>query len=87
MAKQYSSRPAMQIDPNRHYEAIFHTQRGDFTVELFARQAPNTVNNFVFLARQGYYNNTTFHRVLGTLWRKRATQPPQVGVAQVTQFR
>jgi cyclophilin family peptidyl-prolyl cis-trans isomerase len=54
----------MQIDPNRHYEAVFHTQRGDFTVELFAKQAPVTVNNFVFLARQGFYNNTTFHRVL-----------------------
>jgi cyclophilin family peptidyl-prolyl cis-trans isomerase len=64
VAKQYSSQPAMQIDPHRHYEAIFHTQRGDFTVELFAQQAPITVNNFVFLAREGYYNNTTFHRVL-----------------------
>jgi cyclophilin family peptidyl-prolyl cis-trans isomerase len=54
----------MQIDPNRQYEAVFHTQRGDFTVELFAKQAPATVNNFVFLAREGFYNNTTFHRVL-----------------------
>jgi cyclophilin family peptidyl-prolyl cis-trans isomerase len=61
---QYNSPPAMQIDPNRHYEALFHTQRGDFTVELFAAQAPVTVNNFVFLAREGFYNNTTFHRVL-----------------------
>src|SRR5215470_14481021 len=64
VAKQYSSPPAMQIDPNKHYDAVFHTQRGDFTVELFARQAPITVNNFVFLAREGFYNNTTFHRVL-----------------------
>ena len=64
MAKQYSSPPAMQIDPNRHYEAIFHTQRGDFTVELFAQQAPVTVNNFVALARDGFYNGTTFHRVI-----------------------
>ncbi len=50
MAKQYSAPPAMQIDPNKQYQAIFHTQRGDFTVELFAKQAPITVNNFVFLA-------------------------------------
>jgi len=41
--------PAMQIDPNKHYEATFHTARGDFTVELFAKQAPMTTNNFVFL--------------------------------------
>jgi peptidyl-prolyl cis-trans isomerase B (cyclophilin B) len=64
MAKQYSSAPAMQIDPNKRYEAIFHTQRGDFTVELFAKQAPVTVNNFVTLARDGFYNGTTFHRVI-----------------------
>jgi cyclophilin family peptidyl-prolyl cis-trans isomerase len=64
LAKQYSSPPKMQIDTNKNYEAVFHTQRGDFTVELFAKQAPVTVNNFVFLAREGFYNNTTFHRVL-----------------------
>ena len=64
MAKQYSSPPAMQIDPTKHYDAIFHTQRGDFTVELFAKQAPSTVNNFVALARDGFYDNTTFHRVI-----------------------
>src|SRR5215475_2289584 len=54
----------MQIDPNKQYQAVFHTQRGDFTVELFAKQAPITVNNFVFLARQGFYDGTTFHRVI-----------------------
>jgi cyclophilin family peptidyl-prolyl cis-trans isomerase len=54
----------MQIDPAKQYTAVFHTNRGDFTVELFARQAPVTVNNFVFLAREGFYNQTTFHRVL-----------------------
>ncbi len=64
MAQKYSSPPAMQIDPNKQYQAVFHTQRGDFTVELFAKQAPITVNNFVFLARQGFYNGTTFHRVI-----------------------
>lgn len=64
MAKQYSTPPAMQIDPNKHYRAIFHTSKGDFTVDLFAKQAPATVNNFVFLARDGFYNHTTFHRVI-----------------------
>jgi cyclophilin family peptidyl-prolyl cis-trans isomerase len=53
----------MQIDPNKKYVAVFHIERGDFQVELFAKQAPITVNNFVFLAREGYYNGTTFHRV------------------------
>ena len=64
MAKQYSSSPAMGIDPKKQYRAIFHTSRGDITVQLFAEQAPITVNNFVFLARDGFYNNTTFHRVI-----------------------
>ncbi len=54
----------MQIDPNRRYQAVFHTSRGDFTVELFAAQAPVTVNNFVFLARDHFYDGVTFHRVI-----------------------
>jgi cyclophilin family peptidyl-prolyl cis-trans isomerase len=54
----------MQIDPAKSYQAVFHTSRGDFTVDLFAQQAPITVNNFVFLARDGFYNGTTFHRVI-----------------------
>lgn len=64
MAKQYSTPPAMQIDPNKRYQATFHTSKGDFTAELFASQAPITVNNFVTLARDGFYNGTTFHRVI-----------------------
>ena len=64
MAKQYRQAPPMQIDPQKHYVATFHTSRGDFDVELFAEQAPVTVNNFVFLAREGFYNGTTFHRVI-----------------------
>lgn len=64
MAKQYSSPPAMQIDPNKRYTATFKTERGEFVVELFAKEAPITVNNFVFLARDGYYDNTSFHRVI-----------------------
>lgn len=64
MAKQYRQAPAMQIDPTKHYAATFHTSRGDFVAELFAEQAPVTVNNFVFLAREGFYDGTTFHRVI-----------------------
>ena len=63
-ALQWSSPPLMQIDPSKSYEAVFKTELGDFRVRLFADQAPITVNNFVFLAKQGYYDNTTFHRVL-----------------------
>ena len=64
MAKQYRQAPAMVIDPNKRYLATFHTERGDFGVELFAKEAPVTVNNFVFLARDGFYNGVTFHRVI-----------------------
>ena len=64
MASKYSSPPAMQIDPSKRYTATFHTDKGDFVVELFAKDAPVTVNNFVFLARDGFYDGTTFHRVI-----------------------
>lgn len=62
--KRYSGPPPMVIDPKKKYMATFHTQVGDFQVELFAAQAPQTVNNFVSLARDGFYNGTTFHRVI-----------------------
>jgi cyclophilin family peptidyl-prolyl cis-trans isomerase len=64
LAGKYTHAPDLQIDPRKTYTAIFHTVKGDITVELFAAQAPITVNNFVFLAREGFYNNTTFHRVI-----------------------
>jgi protein-export membrane protein SecD len=60
----YAEPPAMQIDPDKTYIATIATVKGDIVVELFADKAPNTVNNFVFLARQGFYDNTTFHRVI-----------------------
>lgn len=63
-AKRYAKAPDITIDPSKQYMATFYTSRGDFTVELFARQAPMTVNNFIFLARDGFYNGTTFHRVI-----------------------
>jgi cyclophilin family peptidyl-prolyl cis-trans isomerase len=54
----------MSIDLNKTYHATFQTAKGDIKVELFAKQAPKTVNNLVFLVRAGFYDNTTFHRVL-----------------------
>jgi cyclophilin family peptidyl-prolyl cis-trans isomerase len=64
MATQYQQPPEMVIDPEKTYTAIFKTSRGDIRVELFADKAPVTVNNFVFLARDGFYDDTTFHRVI-----------------------
>jgi cyclophilin family peptidyl-prolyl cis-trans isomerase len=54
----------MTIDPAKYYYATIKTEHGDIKVQLFADRAPVTVNNFVFLAREGFYDNTTFHRVL-----------------------
>jgi len=64
MAKQWNSPPEMQIDPQKKYQAVFATDEGEMVLDLFADKAPITVNNFVFLAREGYYDNTTFHRVI-----------------------
>lgn len=64
MPKQYASAPAMQIDPKRPYRAVMNTSKGAIAIELFADRAPITVNNFVFLARDGFYDGVIFHRVL-----------------------
>ena len=64
MAKQYSSAPAMSIDTNKTYVATFDTSKGKIVVDLFPKEAPNTVNNFVFLARDKFYDGTKFHRVI-----------------------
>ena len=61
---QYNAPPPLTIDPDASYTATFKTAKGDIVVELFAKQVPNTVNNFVFLARDGFYDNITFHRVI-----------------------
>jgi len=62
--KTYSSPPEMQIDTSKSYTAIIETEKGNLVLELFASDVPVTVNNFVFLAREGFYDNTTFHRVI-----------------------
>jgi cyclophilin family peptidyl-prolyl cis-trans isomerase len=54
----------MQIDVTKKYTATLHTDKGDIQVQLYADKTPVTVNNFVFLARQGFYDNTIFHRVI-----------------------
>jgi peptidyl-prolyl cis-trans isomerase B (cyclophilin B) len=64
MSKQWSSPPAMQIDPKKKYKAHMETDKGTMVIELFADKTPKTVNNFVFLAREGYYDGVIFHRVI-----------------------
>jgi cyclophilin family peptidyl-prolyl cis-trans isomerase len=63
-AKHYTSAPPMTIDPNKSYTATIKTDAGDVKIELLAKDAPEAVNNFVFLAQDGFYNGTTFYRVL-----------------------
>jgi peptidyl-prolyl cis-trans isomerase B (cyclophilin B) len=64
MPKQYSAPPAMAIDTNKIYTATFKTSRGEIILELFAKDAPKTVNNFVTLVRDGFYDGLGFHRVI-----------------------
>jgi cyclophilin family peptidyl-prolyl cis-trans isomerase len=64
MAKQWKAPPAMTIDPEKQYTAAIETSEGTVTASLFAQEAPQTVNNFVFLAREGYYDGVIFHRVI-----------------------
>ena len=64
MAKQWQSPPEMQIDPKKSYAVSMETNKGTIEIELFADAAPVTVNNFVFLAREGFYDGVTFHRVI-----------------------
>ncbi|GAB4218106.1 MAG: peptidylprolyl isomerase [Synechococcales cyanobacterium] len=62
--KSYSAPPPMSIDPKKSYSAVLETSEGTMMVELFAAEVPNTVNNFVFLARDGFYDGVIFHRVI-----------------------
>ena len=64
MAKQWSTPPEMQIDPSKTYKAHMETDKGTMVIELFADKTPITVNNFVFLSREGYYDGVIFHRVI-----------------------
>ena len=62
--KNYDRPPEMTLDPEKDYHANLVTEKGTVRIRLFAREAPQTVNNFVFLAREGYFDGTTFHRVI-----------------------
>lgn len=62
--QQWNEPPAMEIDPAKSYRATIETNRGDIVLELDPKHAPKTVNNFVFLARQGFYDGIAFHRVV-----------------------
>ena len=64
MSKQWITPPAMLIDPNKKYTATVVTERGNIVIELYPQHAPKTVNNFVFLAREGFYDGLIFHRVI-----------------------
>lgn len=64
MGKQYSAPPPLTIDSTKSFSATFDTSRGQIVVDLFSKEAPVTVNNFVFLARDGFYDGTVFHRVI-----------------------
>lgn len=62
--KVYSSMPEMEIDTTKTYSAVISTNKGDMTVEFFSDTAPITVNNFISLSNDGYYDNIIFHRVI-----------------------
>lgn len=64
MAKQYSAPPSLDIDLARAYSANLDTNHGEISISFFAEDAPQTVNNFVCLARDGFYDNVIFHRVV-----------------------
>ena len=64
MSKQWDNPPEMQIDADGNYSITMETNKGTIEIELFASAAPITVNNFVFLAREGYYDGVSFHRVI-----------------------
>jgi hypothetical protein len=91
-AMEWPQAPEMTIDPAKFYVATLKTDKGDIVIELLADKAPVTVNNFVFLAREGYYDNTTFHRVLEGFMAQggdptATTRPPPAAAARATTFR
>jgi cyclophilin family peptidyl-prolyl cis-trans isomerase len=62
--RQFTQCPPMTIDPTRQYIATLHTEKGDVVIELYADKAPLAVNSFIFLARNGWFDGVTFHRVI-----------------------
>ncbi len=64
MSQQWNESPEMQIDPSKTFKATIKTNRGTINVDLLPEHSPNSVNNFVFLAREGFYDGVAFHRVI-----------------------
>ena len=64
MSKQYDAPPEMQIDASKTYHVVMETEAGTIELDLYPEHAPNTVNNFVFLAKEGFYDGVVFHRVI-----------------------
>ena len=62
--KRWDQPPEMQIDPQKSYGAVIETDKGNIELEFYPQNAPKTVNNFVFLAREGFYDGISFHRVI-----------------------
>lgn len=62
--KQWKSPPKMQIDPQKAYQVTIETAKGSIEIDLFPEYAPKTVNNFLFLVGEGFYDGVTFHRVI-----------------------
>ena len=62
--KQWNNPPAMRIDPQKSYQVTIETDKGNMNLELYPEHAPKTVNNFVFLAQEGFYDGIVFHRVI-----------------------
>ena len=86
--KPYANPPAMTIDTTKDFLAVYEMEDGgQFTIDLYEKLAPNTVNNFVFLANENYYNGTTFHRVIDGFMAQGAILPVVVVVALVITLR
>ena len=66
--RQFRSCPPVTVQQNKQYIATLHTEKGDIAIQLLAEKAPITVNSFMFLARQGWYDDITFHRVIPDLF-------------------
>ncbi len=64
MGNQYSEAPELTIDLSKTYTVVLHTSAGDITADLYAADAPQTVNNFVFLGNEGFYDGVIFHRII-----------------------
>ena len=62
--KQWSSPPKLSLESGKKYAAVMHTEKGDIKIQLFANETPKTVNNFVFLSKEGFYDGVVFHRVI-----------------------